>query len=79
MNSLKTKNNTVYFPERLTHHTVAELCQEIDFICQQCQSKQIYFDAQNFKFIDAFSMTVLFNCSNYGLQQRQSSGCFKTP
>lgn len=32
MNSLKTKNNTVYFPERLTHHTVAELCQEIDFI-----------------------------------------------
>lgn len=61
MNSLKTKNNTVYFPERLTHHTVAELCQKIEFICQQCQSKQIYFDAQNFRFIDAFSMTVLFN------------------
>lgn len=32
MNSLKTKNNTVYFPERLTHHTVAELCQKIEFI-----------------------------------------------
>lgn len=61
MNTLKTKHNTVYFPKRLNHETVALMCQQIEAICQQSKTKQLYFDAQNFVFIDAFAMTVLFN------------------
>lgn len=62
MNVLKTEQNTVYFPKQLTHQTVAEMCQRIEQICQnRSKNKNLYFDAQYFTFIDAFSMTVLFN------------------
>lgn len=62
MNNLKTENNTVYFPKRLNHQTVAEMCQHIEQICQSTmKNRAIYFDAQHFEFIDAFAMTVLFN------------------
>lgn len=62
MNALKRPSNTIAFPERLNHKTVALLCAKIEAVCARSTvNKTIFFDASTLKFIDAFSMTALFN------------------